>query len=43
MADFESTSVEMSEVAEPTEETGVEEQEAAEPASEQSVNGKTPD
>ena len=41
MSDFESTSVEMSEVAEPTEETGVEEQEAAVPASEQSGTGKT--
>lgn len=38
MADFESTSVETSEVAEPTEEvTGVEEQETAEPVSEESV------
>lgn len=34
MADFESTSVEMSEVAEPTEETGVEEPEVAAPESE---------
>lgn len=34
MSEFESTSVETSEVAEPTEETGVEEQEAAEPVSE---------
>ena len=38
MADFESTSVETSEVAEPTEEvTGVEEQETAEPVSEETV------
>ena len=38
MAEFESTSVETSEVAEPTEEvTGVEEQETAEPVSEESV------
>ena len=44
MAEFESTSVEMSEVAEPTEEvTGVEEQETAEPVSEESEEptGKT--
>ena len=47
MAEFESTSVETSEVAEPTEEvTGVEEQETAEPVSEESVeepeeSGKT--
>lgn len=44
MADFESTSVETSEVAEPTEEvTGVEEQETAEPVSEESEEptGKT--
>lgn len=47
MADFESTSVETSEVAEPTEEvTGVEEQETAEPVSEETVeepeeSGKT--
>ena len=44
MADFESTSVETSEVAEPTEEvTGVEEQETAEPVSEETVEpeGKT--
>jgi len=38
MADYESTSVETSEVAEPTEEvTGVEEQETAEPVSEETV------
>lgn len=46
MADFESTSVETSEVAEPTEEvTGVEEQETAEPVSEETAEpeekGKT--
>ena len=42
MADFESTSVETSEVAEPTEEvTGVEEQETAEPVSEESVEEPT--
>lgn len=46
MAEFESTSVETSEVAEPTEEvTGVEEQETAEPVSEETVEpeetGKT--
>ena len=45
MAEFESTSVETSEVAEPTEEvTGVEEQETAEPVSEETAepdNGRT--
>ena len=42
MADYESTSVETSEVAEPTEEvTGVEEQETAEPVSEETVETKT--
>lgn len=37
MADFESTSVETTEVAEPSEETGVEDQEVAEPESEESA------
>lgn len=43
MADFESTSVEMSEVAEPTDETGVEEQEFANPVSEESEPVETDD
>ena len=41
MSEFDSTSVETSEVAEPTEEvTGVEEQETAEPVSEESEEPK---
>ena len=41
MADYESTGVEVSEVAEPTEETGVEEPEVAEQVSEPEESGKT--